>query len=94
MILRTYFLTCSSGRCLKLTTPAIETTLPEVESVEELHTMPDAPRIEMEIVCDDGGEAYPTIEEMLEGIRFLEANELIPDGLADDLRSAIAGLLR
>jgi hypothetical protein len=85
-----HFLRCSSGRRLKVRVPALGTALPEVESADELNEMPDPPRIEFEIILDDdGGDAYPTVEEMLEGARYLEERGIIPEALAEELRKVI-----
>jgi len=85
-----HFLTCSSGRRLRVSLPIIDdAALPIVESAQELNGMPDAPKIAMEILTDDGGDAYPSIEELLEGVRFLEEHEIIPAALAEELRAVI-----
>jgi hypothetical protein len=66
--------------------------LPVVESASELNDMPDPPPIEMRIICDDGADAYPTLEEMLEGVRYLEEQGLIAGALAEELRAVIVGM--
>jgi len=66
-----------------------EVQLPIVEDVAELQQMENPPRIAFEIICDDGGDAYPTLEEMLEGARYLEEHGIIPEALAAELRKVI-----
>jgi hypothetical protein len=90
--LENHFLRCSTGRRLKLSVPVLGTALPEVESVAELREMADPPKISMQIILDDGGDASPTIEEQLEGVRFLEEHGLIPEALAAELRALIVGM--
>lgn len=85
-----YSLICSTGRRLRLRVPIIDDAeLPIFESVAELNDLRDAPHIDMQILTDDGGDAYPTLEEMLEGVLYLEERELIPCALAAELRAVI-----
>jgi hypothetical protein len=87
------FVVCSSGRRLRISLPRLDDVeLPIVESAAELRDMPDLPRIEFEIICDDGGDAWPTTMEQLEAVAFLAARWLVPKGLGDDLRRVIAEL--
>jgi hypothetical protein len=85
-----YFLACSSGRRLRISLPIFdEATLPVIENVAELRSMSDPPKIKMELILDDGCDAWPTIEEQLEGVAFLEVHALIPEALAAELRQVV-----
>ena len=79
---------CTSGRRLRVGVPTAETVTPIVDSVAELREMTDPPTITMEVVGEDDAPD-PTREEVLDGIRFLEEQRLIPEGLAAALRAEI-----
>jgi hypothetical protein len=86
---RDYFLSCSSGRTLKLVVPDADTVLPEVTRADEVHVLVSPPRLLM-IVCDDENpDALASSEEQMEALRSLESKNLIPESWADALRCAI-----
>jgi hypothetical protein len=87
--MKIFHLTCSTGCVLRLCVPARDAPLPEVESIDELRTMPDAPRLRFEIISDDDDEDGVTNEELREAIVYLEANELIPEGLGAAMGRAL-----
>jgi hypothetical protein len=84
-----HYLRCSSDRLLRLSVPVLDAPLPEVDSIDELRTMPDAPKLRFEIVSDDDDEDGATNEELREAIVFLEFHDLIPAVLGATIRCAI-----